>query len=509
MAIRSLFSWLSEKARKHAKEGKGKMRTNTRKFRLALTALTLVALLLAVFGAVPAWAATPIYVRTGGDDANCNGTADVDYSPGVAPNCAVATIKKGVELVDPAGTVYVAGGTYDEMVTISKAVTLRGANWGVHPAVGTHPTEVVGTRGSETILSHNYYAIEPAADNITINGFKFTGAGGRIIDTYANANGFHLTNCIFENPARAVTQGVIQFGGGSHVDMLIDYNLFQDQGDHTLYFGGGPYDDLHIAYNKFNGLGDGVFWAATPLVDGVVEGNEFDGTIGVTPGQGGTGMNRGEGGNIIIRDNWFHDMLYTGFQVGIVGGSVTDNTFEDTHPLLDDTTWYPSSAFELWGGEWGTSVSTNVTITGNTIRFNDQSNNADEHGIRLRTGADAPNIHVNCNNFIDGGVSTTALAVRNQGTGILDAEHNWWGDPSGPGPVGPGTGGKVSDNVEFDPWLPDLFQYCPVCGGTPRPVPVGGVMVPVNKVELLAPWMGLAALMVAAVAAVVVRRRMA
>jgi len=34
-------------------------------------------------------------------------------------------------------------------------------------------------------------------------------------------------------------------------------------------------------------------------------------------------------------------------------------------------------------------------------------------------------------------------------------------------------------------------------------------MVPVNKVELLAPWMGLAALMVAAVAAVVVRRRMA
>jgi hypothetical protein len=39
------------------------------------------------------------------------------------------------------------------------------------------------------------------------------------------------------------------------------------------------------------------------------------------------------------------------------------------------------------------------------------------------------------------------------------------------------------------------------------PIPVGGVIVPVNKVGLLAPWMGLAALAVVAVAAVVVRRR--
>jgi len=37
--------------------------------------------------------------------------------------------------------------------------------------------------------------------------------------------------------------------------------------------------------------------------------------------------------------------------------------------------------------------------------------------------------------------------------------------------------------------------------------PVGGIIVPVSKVELLAPWMGLAALIVAAVAAVVVVRR--
>jgi len=41
------------------------------------------------------------------------------------------------------------------------------------------------------------------------------------------------------------------------------------------------------------------------------------------------------------------------------------------------------------------------------------------------------------------------------------------------------------------------------------PVPVGGVIVPVSKVEVLAPWLGLAAVMVLAVAAMVLRRRRA
>ncbi len=41
----------------------------------------------------------------------------------------------------------------------------------------------------------------------------------------------------------------------------------------------------------------------------------------------------------------------------------------------------------------------------------------------------------------------------------------------------------------------------------PPPVPVGGVVVPVNKLELLAPWMGLAGLVATAVAALAARLR--
>jgi hypothetical protein len=43
---------------------------------------------------------------------------------------------------------------------------------------------------------------------------------------------------------------------------------------------------------------------------------------------------------------------------------------------------------------------------------------------------------------------------------------------------------------------------CPLC----PPVPVGGFLVPVSRVELLAPWLGLAAALVLSAAAVLLRR---
>jgi len=44
--------------------------------------------------------------------------------------------------------------------------------------------------------------------------------------------------------------------------------------------------------------------------------------------------------------------------------------------------------------------------------------------------------------------------------------------------------------------------------GQPPIVPVGGIVVPVNRLELLAPWMGLAALAsLAALTVALVRRR--
>jgi hypothetical protein len=43
--------------------------------------------------------------------------------------------------------------------------------------------------------------------------------------------------------------------------------------------------------------------------------------------------------------------------------------------------------------------------------------------------------------------------VRNDSLSLVDARYNWWGDATGPGGIGPGTGDAVSGTVDYEPWL--------------------------------------------------------
>ncbi len=53
----------------------------------------------------------------------------------------------------------------------------------------------------------------------------------------------------------------------------------------------------------------------------------------------------------------------------------------------------------------------------------------------------------------------TSYGVHNLDPGVtINAENNWWGDPSGPSGFGPGTGDSVSNYVDYDPWLADSVQ---------------------------------------------------
>lgn len=94
--------------------------------------------------------------------------------------------------------------------------------------------------------------------------------------------------------------------------------------------------------------------------------------------------------------------------------------------------------------------------------------------------------YVNCNNI-----------VGNTGYGVctfdeppnVDARSNWWGATTGPTHASNpgGTGDKVSNNVDFTPWL--LSTACPA---------VGGEWVSIDKFRLLSPSIGLASMLVAA-----------
>ena len=77
----------------------------------------------------------------------------------------------------------------------------------------------------------------------------------------------------------------------------------------------------------------------------------------------------------------------------------------------------------------------------NNIRDNDV-------GVGVYNGSSA--VAVNFNYIVGNAI----LGVESDDTAnILDATSNWWGACDGPGPVGPGSGDKVSTLVDFDPWI--------------------------------------------------------
>jgi hypothetical protein len=59
-------------------------------------------------------------------------------------------------------------------------------------------------------------------------------------------------------------------------------------------------------------------------------------------------------------------------------------------------------------------------------------------------------------------ISGNGSGVNNVGSTVVDARQNWWGDASGPGGIGPGSGDAVWGNVLYDPWLIE-----PTCTLTP------------------------------------------
>ena len=109
--------------------------------------------------------------------------------------------------------------------------------------------------------------------------------------------------------------------------------------------------------------------------------------------------------------------------------------------------------------------SNNNTLTGNTVSGNsecginlDGSNNnaltfnhitGNNIGIQIQPPVDASTISINFNNIY----GNTNYGVDNTlGTPNTNAENNWWGANDGPS-LSPGSGDKVSANVNYEPWI--------------------------------------------------------
>jgi hypothetical protein len=177
-----------------------------------------------------------------------------------------------------------------------------------------------------------------------------------------------------------------------------------------------------------------------------------------------------DGSSNIVTDCTFEEIGRIGVIIYGVGttGTMSGNTYvgKGVGDWLD-------YAFEVGGGG-------NATISNNTISNNlgvASSDGSTSAGILATTyfgaGTSATVTNSTITNCTDGIAvgylsddTTTLVANYNSISGnteygvnnvstavIVNAKNNWWGDASGPGPVGPGTGDNVSLNVDYDPWL--------------------------------------------------------
>jgi hypothetical protein len=359
------------------------------------------------------------------------------------PTCNVPvdylTIQAAVN--DPGcSTIVVAPGAYAENVSIPRTLTLNGAQAG-NPVAG----RVSGGPLESTVTGANPVGANPV---ITINAVN------------VHVDGFTLRNPVTTGAAIGID--VKTAGGGALItnnfmDVINTTDLTVNGTAQAVYLETGP-DNVQILGNDIRNIGSprsakgvhiGDSNSPNPSTNIVIAGNTITNITSASRGAYGISINNGNGATMNS------------------GLEIRNNTIRN---LNGGTGWVHAIGLEANTPGVvvrGNSISNLVPVTsGNTIAVWFESENTS-----FTTG------HVNENN-LDVTIVNFGIAVDPAlSGGPLDGTCNWWGDPNGPGPVGPGLGAKVSPNVDFTPWLSAPSPNGACIGGqasTPGKVTGGG-----------------------------------
>ncbi|WP_414469161.1 hypothetical protein [Methanobacterium sp. ACI-7] len=179
-----------------------------------------------------------IYVNTTGNDTTGNGSAENPYF----------SIQKGIDNLNPSGTIYLANGTYkgtgNTKITINKNMSIIGesqtgtiidgenTNWIFHIQLGftvlfQHLTLANGL--SDTGAIFNYGNL--TAENCTFKGNNADGSGGAICNSWDGT--CNITNCTFISNTADIGGGAI-FQGGNGIFTITHCNFTNN----TAKYGG-------------------------------------------------------------------------------------------------------------------------------------------------------------------------------------------------------------------------------------------------------------------------------
>ncbi|MBI1879810.1 MAG: DUF11 domain-containing protein [Chloroflexi bacterium] len=349
-----------------------------------------------------------------------NGTVvDADPGPGVINATigtdAFATIQAGVNAVDPGGTVNVLAGTYTELVTVNKTVTLGGAQQGVDAR--TRPF----VAANESIVNNPGGSFSLQANNVVLDGFTVQGTtAGSPLGTgiYLSGlfSGYNIRNNIVQNNIF----GLYPHSSGS-VQTIIQQNLFQNNNNSGAANGNGIYSDQGLSNalidnNRFtNNFNSAILITRVSITntDIIISNNQVTSSSFIVVG--GT-TNALITGNTVANSGTYGIWLFGG------NGNIT--------VLRNSATSSALNGLNI-SNSFGLGPNQNLHLDSNTLTGNG-------FGIRVEAGALSGSIDANCN-FIQGNTG----GLRNDETDVVDATLNWWGNVTGPThPSNPGGTGQ-------------------------------------------------------------------
>jgi hypothetical protein len=316
-------------------------------------------------------------------------------------------------------TINVAPGVYNENVVVTNSTTINGAQAGNNDFVtrSANPLSESIVNGVAPVGNVAVFTI--SAPNVTINGFT-------------------IKNSVSAGAAMGVTVS----GAGSGASIL--NNIFDtistpDPGGNgtaqAVYLTSGGPDNVNIENNEMKNV------QSNRSAKGVLVGDN-----------GGTNPSQ----NVQVKGNSIHDI--TSSTRGAYGVSVANVANVSGLKVLDNT------INNLTGGGWVHAVGLEGDTPGAIVSDNDISNlndttptvPSDSIAVFFEANPSFATAQVHGNNF-NLTAASYGIAVHPliPGTGSVNGECNWWGNPSGPTSTSnpSGTGAQVSPRVAYEPWL--------------------------------------------------------
>jgi parallel beta-helix repeat protein len=421
-------------------------------------------------------------------------------------------IQDGIDAAGSGDTILVYDGVYREQLLINKSLTIRAIGNPIIEAPDTRNTYKF-TESTATfdpiIFAYGGTMISgtisgPGTIDITIDGFEIDGrnkaVSARFVGIlYRNVNPGGISNCsihhMYDSDGQGngpETFGILVYGNS---DVAVEQNEVRDfsrggigiQGDN----GAQPDPIATVKRNTVvgNGLEVGTNWCAENGIQmgwgagGSIIENNVSQCIVNNPSWASTGIlviSAAQGVEILRNsvadcDTCIAMSVVSSPCLGVIeGNNVTRATWDAIRLGLDGPCDQCTVSNNIISDSWagiGVWDSSDNTIKGNTIRANQygiiidgnsNNNNVTQNSILDSTvdgiivepygGYDPTETQISYNNIAGNAV----YGIEQTGANLVDADSNWWGDPTGPyDPIlnPSGLGDHISGHVDFEPWL--------------------------------------------------------